>query len=118
MGNRINLIDLIIESILERKGKEIVSIDLTGLSYAACDHFIICHGDSVTQVRALADAIEEKLESQLKVRVSHKEGIVNAQWVLLDYGIAVVHVFLKESRDYYKLEDLWGDGKITMIHEE
>jgi ribosome-associated protein len=111
------LLDLIFESILEKKGREIINIDLSGLTYAACDNFIICHGDSVTQVRTIAGSIEEKLE-KLKIRVSHKEGMENALWVLLDYGNVVVHVFLKETRDYYKLEDLWGDGKITMIREE
>lgn len=118
MGNRINLTDLIIESILEKKGREIVNINLTKLSYAACGYFIICHGDSITQVRALADFIEENLETKLKIRVSHREGVENARWILLDYGNAVVHIFLKEARDYYKLEDLWGDGEITMIRED
>jgi ribosome-associated protein len=72
----------------------------------------------VTQVRALADSVEEKLADKLKIRVSHREGVENARWILLDYGNTVVHIFLKEARDYYKLEDLWGDAEITMIHEE
>lgn len=118
MGNNEELLKLIIEGLLERKAKEVVNIDLGRLDYAACDNFIICHGDSVTQVRALADSVEEKLEENLRLRVNHREGTENARWILLDYGIAVVHVFLKEARDYYKLEDLWGDAEITMIHEE
>lgn len=115
MANK--LPELIIESLLEKKGKEVLNIDLGKLDYAACDNFIICHGDSVTQVRALADSVEQKLEAELKLRVNHREGVENARWLLLDYGNVVVHIFLKEARDYYKLEDLWGDAEITMIHE-
>ena len=112
------LVELIIESLLEKKGKEVLNVDLGKLDYAACDNFIICHGDSVTQVRALANAVEEKVEAGLKLRVNHTEGVENARWILLDYGNAVVHIFLKEARDYYKLEDLWGDAEITMIHDK
>ncbi len=115
MANR--LIDFIIESLLEKKGREVLNIDLTKLDYAACDNFIICHGDSVTQVRALADSVEEKVDKELKLRVNHREGMENAQWILLDYGNAVVHIFLKEARDYYRLEDLWGDADISMIRD-
>jgi ribosome-associated protein len=118
LGNSNQLVNLIIEGLLEKKGREIVNIDLGKLDYAACDNFIICHGDSVTQVRALADSVEEKLEKNLHTSVSHREGLENARWILLDYGTAVVHIFLKEARDYYQLEDLWGDAEINMIHEE
>jgi ribosome-associated protein len=118
LGNYKHLLDLIIESILEKKGKEVTNLNLSGLDYAACDNFIVCHGDSVTQVRALANSVEDKLEATLKLRVSHKEGFENAQWVLLDYGNAVVHIFLKEARDYYKLEDLWGDAIATLVRDE
>ena len=118
MGNHEQLLKLIIEGLLEKKGKEVVNIDLGSLIYASCDNFIICHGDSVTQVRALADSVEEKLEDKLKLRVAHREGMENARWILLDYGSAVVHIFLKEAREYYKLEDLWGDAEITMIQED
>lgn len=118
MGNISELLKLIFEGILEKKGKEVVNIDLGRLEYASCDNFIICHGDSVTHVRALADSVEEKLEDKINLKVTHREGVENAQWILLDYGTAVVHIFLKESRDYYKLEDLWGDAEITMIQDE
>lgn len=115
MANK--LTELIIDSILDKKGQEIVNIDLTELDYTACDNFIICHGDSVTQVRAMADAVEEKVEVALNLRVNHREGVENARWILLDYGNTVVHIFLKEARDYYRLEDLWGDARITMVHD-
>jgi ribosome-associated protein len=118
LGNYDQLLKYIIEGILEKKGKEVVNIDLRKLHFAACDNFIICHGDSGTQVKALAESVEEKLEYKLKLRVTHREGMENARWILLDYGNAVVHIFLKEAREYYRLEDLWGDADITMIHED
>lgn len=118
MGNDDKLLACIIEGLLEKKGKEVVNVDLRKLDYAACDYFIICHGDSATQVRALADSVEENAEEKLKLKVRHREGLENAQWMLLDYGNIVVHVFQKEAREYYRLEDLWGDADITMIRDE
>jgi ribosome-associated protein len=118
LGNIDQLLANIIEGILEKKGKEVVNIDFRNLVYMTCDNFIICHGESATQVKAIAESVEEKLEDQLKLKVTHREGLENARWILLDYGSAVVHIFLKEAREYYKLEDLWGDADITMIHDE
>jgi ribosome-associated protein len=118
LGKRDQLLQSIIEGLFERKANEVVHIDLDSLDYAPCSNFIICHADSVTQVRALADSVENKVEDNLNIKVSHREGIENAQWVLLDYGDAVVHIFLKEARDYYRLEDLWGDAQITIIKDE
>jgi len=111
------LLNTIIEGIREKKGKEIINIDLKKLAYAACDNFIICHGDSGTQVKALAESVENMVEEALSVRLRHREGLDNAMWILLDYGEIVVHIFQKETREYYQLEDLWGDADITMINE-
>jgi len=108
---------IIIEGILEKKGKDIISIDLTGLDNSVCDSFIISHGDSGTQARAIADHIEEKVKKQLNFNVSHKEGYENLQWILLDYSSVVVHIFDQETRKYYQLEELWADGKIVRITE-
>jgi ribosome-associated protein len=118
LGEYDQLLAHIIEGLLEKKGKEIINIDLRKLDYVTCDNFIICHGDSGTQVKALAESVEDTLEDKLKLKVAHREGFENARWILLDYGSAVVHIFLKEAREYYKLEDLWGDADITMIHNE
>ena len=82
-----------------------------------CDNFIVCHGDSTTQVSAIAESVEDKVKELTGIRITHREGIENAQWILLDYGSVVVHVFVKEARDYYKLEDLWGDADITIIKD-
>jgi ribosome-associated protein len=118
LGNYEQLLNYIIEGLLEKKGKEIINIDLRKLGYAACDNFIICHGESATQVKALAGSVEDKVEEELTLLVRHREGLENASWILLDYGDVVIHIFVKEARDYYKLEDLWGDAEFTLIHED
>jgi ribosome-associated protein len=118
LGNYDLLLENIIEGIKEKKGKEIVNIDLRKLQYSACDNFIICHGDSGTQVKALAESVEIKVMDNLTIHVRHREGMENASWILLDYGAAVVHIFQKEARAFYKLEDLWGDADITMFNDD
>jgi ribosome-associated protein len=118
LGNYELLLKLIIEGLLEKKAKEIVNIDLRKLEYAACDNFIVCHGDSGTQVKALAGSVEDKVEESLRISVKHREGLENASWILLDYGEIVIHIFVKKARDYYKLEDLWGDADITLVKDE
>jgi len=118
LGNNNELVNCITEAILDKKGREVVNIDLMRLGYAMCDNFIVCHGDSTTQVHAIAEAVEEKVTVLTGIKLIHREGTENAQWILLDYGAVVVHVFLKEARDYYKLENLWGDADITIIKED
>jgi ribosome-associated protein len=118
LGNYDQFLLLIIEGLQEKKGKEIINIDLRKLDYAPCDNFIICHGESVTQVKALAESVEEKASTAVEFQLNHREGLENARWVLLDYGNVVVHIFQRENREYYKLEDLWGDADITLIKEE
>lgn len=109
------LLQTITDSILDKKGKEITIIDLSSINYAFCDYFIVCHGDSTTQVSAIAESIEIKTKDKHGIHPGHVEGLQNAQWILMDYGSIVVHIFLKEYRDYYKLEDLWGDAQISII---
>ncbi len=109
------LLKTITDSILDKKGKEITIIDLSSINYAFCDYFIICHGDSTTQVNAIAESVESKIKERHAILAGHVEGLQNAQWILMDYGSIVVHIFLKEYRDYYKLEDLWGDAQISII---
>jgi len=111
------LIDSIIKGIFEKKGHEVVCIDLSQVENAICDYFVICHGDSNTQVNAIAESIEKETIEQLSMRPLSIEGMGNAEWVLLDYGHTVVHVFQKPFRTRYKLEELWGDGKVSRIEE-
>jgi ribosome-associated protein len=109
--------ELIIEAIQEKKGHQILSIDLSLVENAICECFIICHGESNTQVGAISDSIERKLKEEAGIRAHHVEGLQNSQWVLMDYFDILVHVFLEEYRSFYALEDLWADGKVTKVVE-
>jgi len=109
--------ELILEAIREKKGHEIVSIDLSEVENSICDCFIICHGESVTQVGAITDSIEKKMKEEASIRAHHVEGLRNSQWVLLDFFDILVHVFQKEYRSFYRLEELWADGKVTRVVE-
>jgi len=109
---------IILNAIREKKGHQIVSIDLTEVENSICDFFIICHGESTTQVSAIAESIEKKLKEEANIRAHHVEGMQNSQWVLLDYFDILVHVFQEEYRSFYKLEELWADGKITRVTEK
>lgn len=108
---------LIIGAIQEKKGKEIVTIDLSQVENAICDCFIICHGDSYTQVDAITESVEKKLKEDVKIRPHHIEGLQNSQWVLLDYFDILVHVFQKDFRTFYNLEELWADGDLVKLEE-
>lgn len=105
--------DLIIDSIQDIKGKNIVKLDMRQLDDAPTDFFIICEGDSNTQVKAISDNINQRLKYEAEVRPNHVEGTGNSLWVLLDYFNVVVHVFYKETREFYSLEDLWSDAIFT-----
>ena len=109
--------ELILEAIKEKKGHEIVSIDLSEVENSICDCFIICHGESVTQVGAITESIERKLKEEALIKAHHLEGLQNSQWVLLDYFDILVHVFQEEFRAFYRLEELWADGKVTKVTE-
>lgn len=114
----LKLEDRIIESIREKKGKNTINIDLTKLNNSICEFFIISQGESNTQVRAIAQNIEEKVKKHLNQKTSHTEGYENAQWILLDYNSVVVHIFQQVTRNYYKLEELWADGILTVYPDE
>jgi ribosome-associated protein len=105
--------DLIIASIQDIKGKNIVKLDLRELHDAPTDFFIICEGDSSTQVKAIADNILKKMKETYRVFPSSTEGTQNAKWVCVDYFTTVVHIFYPETRGYYDLDQLWSDAKIT-----
>lgn len=112
------LLQSIISGIEEVKGNEIVVMDLSRLSGAICDNFVICHGNSNTQVEAIANKVREFTEKDLNERPWRTEGYGNANWIILDYFNIVVHVFYKETRTFYDIEDLWADADITVISEE
>jgi len=110
--------EFILEAIREKKGHQIVSIDLSEVENSICDFFIICHGESVTQVGAITESIEKKLKEEAQIRAHHVEGLQNSQWVLLDYFDILVHVFQEEFRSFFKLEELWADGKVIRVTEK
>ncbi|MDN3644470.1 ribosome silencing factor [Lutimonas halocynthiae] len=109
------LITEIIKGIEEVKGDNISIIDLREIENTVCDYFILCDGNSNTQVSAIAASIQKTVSKSLKDKPWHVEGESNAEWILLDYVNVAVHVFQKHVRTFYNLEELWGDGKITNI---
>lgn len=104
------LIRTIVSAIEDKKGKNIVSLDLSGFDGAVCSHFVVCNADSTTQVAAIADGIEEKVHEVLGENVWRVEGKQTGLWVAMDYVDVVVHIFQTKLRDYYKLEELWADA--------
>ncbi len=119
--NRMNetepLLSVILDAIEEKQGRDMISINLSHLGNAVADYFVICHGDSVPQVGAIAAFVEELVARKLDMKVLRRQGFENSQWVLLVFDNVVVHIFLKEYRDYYKLEDLWADGVVVNYAE-
>ena len=95
----------------DKKARDIVVMDMQGLM-SSTDYFVICSANTATQVRAIADHIEEKLAEQ-GAAFLHKEGYREGEWVLMDYGDVIAHIFMQEAREYYALERLWGDAKLT-----
>lgn len=107
--------DLIVDSIQEKKGDEIVILDLRNIEDRVCDFFIVCHAQSSTQVRSISNFIMQHVEDEIGEKAFKHEGMENLEWVIIDYSNVVVHVFQQDKRAYYKLEDLWADAKETRI---
>ncbi len=117
-NNDSNLLSTIIDAIQDKKGIDIVDLNLSKLEYSITDHFVICHGNSNIQVEAIADSVEDKVKDNLNMRAWHKEGHRNAQWILLGYAGVIVHIFQKEHRDFYNLEGLWADAEVNYIEND
>ena len=111
----INLIEKIVDGISDVKGQNIEMIDLRKIENRICDFYIICSGSSNTHVSAILESVKKKISKSLKEKPSHTEGEENAEWILLDYINVVVHIFQEKVREFYKIEELWGDCKINMI---
>ena len=105
--------ELIIESIQDIKGKKAVKLDMRRLEDAPTDFFIICEGDSTTQVKAISDNIQKRIKEEARAFPSHVEGERNALWICLDFFTTVVHVFHRDTRSFYDLEQLWSDARFT-----
>ncbi|NMC38863.1 MAG: ribosome silencing factor [Bacteroidales bacterium] len=111
------LLENIIKGIIEKKGKDVLKIDLRNLENRITDFFVICHGSSVTQVDSICDSVEDAVRAGTGEKPAHVEGLDNCFWVLLDYGNVVVHIFLEEYRNFYSLESLWADASIEAIKD-
>lgn len=109
--------DVVIEGLLENKGHNITEIDLTKIEYAVCKYFVLCTGTSNTHVDALSRSVDKFVHENLGQKVWRKEGLDNSQWVILDYVDVVVHIFQREYREFYGLEELWADAPHVTINE-
>ena len=112
------LLTNIIKGIEEVKGNDIDILDLRAIDNSACDYFVICNGNSNTQVTAIVNSVQKTVSKEIKDKPWHVEGMENVEWVLMDYVNIVVHVFQKNIREYYNIESLWGDAKITTIENK
>ena len=108
---------VIADAMLEKKGQNVVSLDLRSIGTAISDHFIVCNADSTPAVVAIADNIEDRMIEKCKRKVTRTQGKENAFWVILDYGDVVVHVFQTPYRAFYRLEDLWADAERTAYED-
>ena len=106
-------LDVILDSIRDIKGKNIIRLDLRKLDDRPAEFFFICEGESTTQVRAIAENVQKRMKQELGETVSHATGSRPANWVCLDYFDTVVHVFYPETRAFYRIEDLWSDAVAT-----
>ncbi|QBA63515.1 ribosome silencing factor [Muriicola soli] len=109
------LIALILQGIEDVKGLEINLLDLRDIENTVCDYFVLCNGTSNTHVNAIVNSIQKTVSKGIKDKPWHVEGSDNAEWVLLDYVNVVVHVFQKQVREFYDIEGLWGDAKVTLV---
>ncbi len=104
----------IVNTIEDAKGKEIVTLDLRNIETSICDFFIVCTGTSNTHVKSIEDKIKKMISKKLGEKPIHVEGSLTADWILMDYYYVVIHIFQKKTREFYKIEDFWGDAEITI----
>ena len=109
------LIEAITEGIQDKKGKRIVIADLTEIDDTICNYFIICQGNSPNQVTAIVESIHERARVEAHLKPYAVDGLRNTNWVAMDYGEVLVHIFLPEARQFYDLEHLWADAKLNEI---
>jgi len=109
------LADIVVQGMQERKGIDIVKLNLKKLPNTITDYFVICHGTSRAQVEAIAESVQAEVKKAIGINPWHKEGYDNAEWILLDYFDVVVHIFIEDARNFYKLEKLWADADRTNV---
>ena len=104
--------EIAVLGIQEKKGNDIVRLDLRNIHSSVADYFIVCHADSTTQVKAIAQSVEEEIFKALKIDARRKEGLQYGEWILLDYIDVIVHIFKTDKREFYGIEELWGDAEL------
>ncbi len=112
------LCDLVAQGMLEKKASDIIVMDLRKIKHAVADYFVICSGTSDTQIDAISESVEDMVRDHSRQKPWKTEGRNNREWVLIDYVDVVAHVFNKEKRAFYALEELWGDAKITSVDNQ
>jgi len=112
------LLGSVIKGIFEKRGQNVLKIDLRKLENRIADYFVICHATSGTQVSSICDSVDDTVRKETGEKPLHIEGLDNCFWVLLDYGNVIVHVFLDEYRNFYSLESLWADASIEAMEDK
>ena len=112
------LLEVVIEGLRNNKAKDIHILNLSGLENSITEYFVVCHGTSRTHVSSTAQSVEKEVKEVLGEYPWKKEGYTNGEWVLVDYSSIVVHVFQREARDFYNIEELWADAEITVLEDE
>lgn len=115
MEETLQLVNAVVDGIQEKKGHGVVTVNLQGIPTAPCAYFVICTGGSPQQVDAITDSVEEFTHKRLGENPSAIAGRNNAEWVAMDYGTVMVHIFLPEAREHYDLENLWDDAQLTEV---
>ena len=113
--NEKELLQTIIESIQEKKGRKIVTVDLTQIESASTQYFVVCQGKTPTPVEAIADSVRQYTREHTGIKPIAYEGYRNAHWIIIDYGNIFVHIFAPEAREFYRIEQLWNDAILTEI---
>lgn len=110
--------EIITNAIKDKKGSDIAILDLEKVDGAPTGQFIVCTGKSTTQVSAIADNVREEVQKQTGEKPVNYDGYRNSQWIVIDYGDSMVHIFLPDTRSFYRIEDLWSDAKTTRLPDE
>jgi ribosome-associated protein len=111
------LVENVVKGIFEKKGQNVLKVDLQKLENRITDYFVICHGSSRTQVDSISYSVEDTVRKGTGEKPSHIEGLENCFWVLIDYGDVIVHIFQEEYRNFYNLESLWADANIERLED-
>jgi ribosome-associated protein len=115
--NNEQIVEKIVEGVQERKGKNIVVVNLTKLKEAPCSYFVICEGDSSVHVNAVGQSIKDYVREQIKVKPYATDGFENCEWIAMDYGQIIVHVFQRPTRAFYDIEHLWADAQLNKLED-